>query len=493
MTRQEEIMKRNNLTALKLNWFMFFIISIGLVSAIGTGKYKVYEVVLASAYVMIMLISGSYIYKKINPSSQIIKYLSFLGLIGVLLVVLLRSEDVLALAYLFPLLAVYCVYYSTKITMGISILGLIIMGVFLNKLMSQNVDIKTTELIILAVSYLLYVTAIFSITKAIKDINHISESNYKIINDQSLKQEEILKTIKLAIKSLDENTYKVSEIVSHIGDSSKIVGQAVQEIASGSESVTKQMEEQNELLTLSEERIQYVSVKAKEMTEATDNNRQKIQDGIKMVNLLKKKSEDILVNNQMVEGTMNELKLKAGKIETFLELILQIANQTNLLALNASIEAARAGEAGKGFAVVAEEIRKLAEQSNQSAEDIASIIVELQNETERSNDAVNELKNLNNDQNQLVNHTDDLFKNIYNNVENIEQSAIDVHQKSQDVLEVNKKLIGIMQSISAVSEETLSLTENTNALTNKHEEDAKIANDNMKRLEEIAKELKKYI
>ena len=77
----------------------------------------------------------------------------------------------------------------------------------------------------------------------------------------------------------------------------------------------------------------------------------------------------------------------AQQIRTATEIIAGISSQTNLLALNASIEAARAGEAGRGFAVVAEQIRKLAEQSAQSAVDTRSLIEGSLQEIERGNQA----------------------------------------------------------------------------------------------------------
>ncbi|MCM3744772.1 globin-coupled sensor protein [Sporosarcina luteola] len=79
-------------------------------------------------------------------------------------------------------------------------------------------------------------------------------------------------------------------------------------------------------------------------------------------------------STEKMVNLIGELKVSSNEIIEIIAMVKQIAEQTNLLALNASIEAARAGDAGKGFAVVAQEVRKLAEQSKQSVEQITELV-----------------------------------------------------------------------------------------------------------------------
>jgi methyl-accepting chemotaxis protein len=169
--------------------------------------------------------------------------------------------------------------------------------------------------------------------------------------------------------------------------------------------------------------------------------------------------EQSVSNSAQVVRKLGENSKQIGQI---VESISAIADQTNLLALNAAIEAARAGEAGRGFSVVAEEVRKLAEQSQQSAEEIKNRIAVIQGDTEEAVIAMEAGTNEVALGTQAIREVGEQFQDITTRVASIKSEMEEINGAVQTV---SKGMQGIVEAMDTIDEVSRATSEETQTIS----------------------------
>lgn len=195
------------------------------------------------------------------------------------------------------------------------------------------------------------------------------------------------------------------------------------------------------------------------VAEASQSTMQFAREGQVSVNNVVNQMAVISSSNKETTSVLSKLEVKSQEIEQIISAISAISSQTNLLALNASIEAARAGEHGKGFAVVAEEVKKLAEESSQSANLISEIVYSIQKETKNVSELMNHTHLEIKTGIEAVKTTGETFNHIYSKIE-VSNDQI------QELSAISEQMAASMQEINASIEEVASLAKATSDDTN---------------------------
>ena len=193
-------------------------------------------------------------------------------------------------------------------------------------------------------------------------------------NKMSSDLQRIVSSVRDSSMQLAANAEELSASSEESLASSQMVAKSAEGQMVASEEQVKHLESSVNSMMELQQGVGQISKSNKEMLQATDGVKNLVTKGSSVVTDVATQMDTIHTTFNETTEIMKNMAKHSDEIQSITALITDISEQTNLLALNAAIEAARAGEYGKGFAVVAEEVRKLAEQSKNSASEIESMV-----------------------------------------------------------------------------------------------------------------------
>ena len=333
----------------------------------------------------------------------------------------------------------------------------------------------------------------------------------KAVSQSSLEDQSEFGSVSRAVDEMKNN---VNSLIKQLGDAAQQLSASSEELTANAEqsaqasnqvagSVTTVAEGAQRQLTLTDEAneivhqissaIQQVADNTGIVSDSAENTASKANEGegaikkaVSQMKIIEEKTNDTAM-------VICELEEKSKQIGQIVDAISNISGQTNLLALNAAIEAARAGEAGRGFSVVAEEVRKLAEQSQDAAKQITGLINEVQMKTNSAVEFMVMGKKEVDAGTQVVSLAGSSFEEILGMVRVMTLQISEISKAIADITSGTKKMVQAVDTIDQEGKKASEQTQTISAATEEQSASTEEIASASQHLASIAEDLQKAI
>ena len=308
---------------------------------------------------------------------------------------------------------------------------------------------------------------------------------------------ENLRTLVIQIRNSAEQLAASSEeIVATMDQNAQVSNQissAIGEVANGSEQQAKALTDTSATIEELSASIEEVATSGSTVANSANTTVQIAREGHITITKAVEQMSIVGASTELVQNAVNKLAAGFDKITEFIDIITNISSQTNLLALNAAIEAARAGEHGRGFAVVAEEVRKLAELSQDSAVNIITQVKENRENIKDASMAMNSAVSSVNEGVAVVNTAGNAFANIAGLIDDVSTQVTQIAAVVQQMASGSQNIVSSVLAIDSVSKETSNQTMNVSAAVEEQTASMDLIADNSRGLAILAEELRNAI
>ena len=340
-----------------------------------------------------------------------------------------------------------------------------------------------------------------NIKKSISIMGKVAEGDLTVwVDDKMLKRKDeigdlsrvtvkLKDTLKGILKGISENSASLLEASRALGNAADTTNGTMNEVQNAVSQVVANSTEQSKNSESTSENMRIMGEHITETSTEVDTLNQNAASMQKS----SKKTADTLAQLCHIIGEVKEQTDRTNasiqKINAAMEFITSIAEETNLLSLNASIEAARAGESGRGFAVVADQIKKLAEQSNQSGHEIEETTKALMEDSAREMEIMQRMQEIITEQSGSMQETRANVSEVLKEIEASMQSILQIRESTGRLAESRGEVMEAVEQLSQIAHDNVDSTQQTYTETQEVLDTFKQVYDSAGQLKKIADEL----